>query len=79
MKEYSKCMGDIESSLEAGYPKAARYKLLERKVKCLVSLGNVTGKEITHYCTFLSTQISFLNVSIRCKNIVVSSDEHCFV
>ena len=57
-------MGDIESSLEAGYPKAARYKLLERKVKCLVSLGNVTGKEITLYCTFLfiSTQISFLNV-----------------
>ena len=79
MKEYSKCMGDIESSLEAGYPKAARYKLLERKVKCLVSLGNVTGKEITHYCTYLFTEISFLNVSTTCQNSVASSNENCFV
>ena len=44
MKEYPKCMEDIESSLEAGYPTAARYKLLERKVKCRVNLGNVTGR-----------------------------------
>ena len=44
MKEYSKCLEDIESSLEGGYPKTARYKLLERKVKCRVNLGNVTGK-----------------------------------
>ena len=47
MKEYPKCMEDIESSLEAGYPEAARYKLLERKVKCLVNLGNVAGKIVS--------------------------------
>ena len=55
MKEYPKCMEDIESSLEAGYPKAARYKLLERKVKCLVNLGNVADlqNEINEFVTAL--------------------------
>ena len=55
MKEYPKCMEDIESSLEAGYPKAARYKLLERKVKCLVNLGNVAGKILLKFFVAVCT------------------------
>ena len=56
MKEFSKCMDDIESSLEAGYPKAARYKLLERRIKCLLNLGNVTTglqNEVNEFVTAL--------------------------
>ena len=55
MKEYSKCAEDIESSLAAGYPKAARYKLLERRVKCRVNLGDVTGKTEYRCCTKVSS------------------------
>jgi hypothetical protein len=46
MKEYAKCIEDIGYSLEAGYPEVSRYKLVERKIKCLIFMEQVTGTKV---------------------------------
>lgn len=37
--DYSRALGDIELALDSGYPIDLRYKLIERRAKCLLGLG----------------------------------------
>ena len=56
MKKYSSALKDIRLSVEAGYPTKLRYKLQQRKLQCLLQLGQVDGdwgEQINEYLHFL--------------------------
>lgn len=41
LNEYDNCLQDIEGALEFGYPEDLRYKVFERKGRCLKALGKL--------------------------------------
>ena len=41
LKQYEKCLGDIDLAIESGYPASHVYKLHIRKCKCLLELGRI--------------------------------------
>lgn len=45
MKMYAECLDDIDQTLFHGYPFQLRYKLLDRKGRCLVELGRTEAAE----------------------------------
>ena len=45
LDRHQAALEDIELALESGYPEQNRYKLLERKGKCLIQLGQYRQAE----------------------------------
>lgn len=44
--DYARALVDIEEALDSGYPLDLRFKLLERKAKCLVALQRPTSETV---------------------------------
>jgi hypothetical protein len=40
LKEYTRCVEDIDIALEAGYPASLRYKVAERRFRCSLMLDD---------------------------------------
>ncbi|CAL4067848.1 unnamed protein product [Meganyctiphanes norvegica] len=51
LKQYEKCVADINRALQYGYPKHLHFNLIERKIKCYFSLGKI--KDVQECITYL--------------------------